>query len=139
MQVKIALIQEAVRKLSKCLGTSHLEEDSRTSVFMQVFLLLQSFLLGVKEAASLLSRTLIFVTFVTITLPYTLLNLTLKKKVRNINDKFTASCRTNNLYFPSMFQTPKMNFKNLLGQQVFKTPQFRSISMFFKFVHLLSY
>lgn len=56
MQVKIALIQEAVKKLSKCLGASHLE-DSRTSVFMQVFLLLQSFLLGVKEAASLLSRT----------------------------------------------------------------------------------
>lgn len=61
MQVKIALIQEAVRKLSKCLGTSHLEEDSRTSVFMQVFLLLQSFLLGVKEAASLLSRTFCYV------------------------------------------------------------------------------
>lgn len=57
MQVKIALIQEAVKKLSKCLGASHLEEDSRTSVFMQVFFLLQSFLLRVKEAASLLSRT----------------------------------------------------------------------------------
>ena len=56
MQVKIALIQEAVKKLSKCLGASHLE-DSRTFLFMQVFLLLQSFLLGVKEAASLLSST----------------------------------------------------------------------------------
>ena len=60
MQVKIALIQEAVKKLSKCLGASHLE-DSRTFVFMQVFLLLQSFLLGVKEAASLLSRTFCYV------------------------------------------------------------------------------
>ena len=46
-----------MRKLSKCLGASHLEEDSRTSIFMKVFFLLQSFLLGVKEAASLLSRT----------------------------------------------------------------------------------
>lgn len=60
MQVKIALIQEAVKKLSKCLGASHLEEELALhfiSVLMQVFFLLQSFLLGVKEAASLLSRT----------------------------------------------------------------------------------
>ena len=59
MQVKIALIQEAVRKLSKCLGTSHLEEDSRGG--LQVFSLLQSFLLGVKETASLLSRPFCYV------------------------------------------------------------------------------
>ena len=60
MQVKIALIQEAVRKFSKCLGASHLEEELALQfilVFMQFFFLLQSSLLGVKEAVSLLSRT----------------------------------------------------------------------------------
>lgn len=60
MQVKIALIQDAVRKLSKCLSASHLEEEPALHfifVFMQFLFLLQSFLLGVKEAASLLSRT----------------------------------------------------------------------------------